>query len=220
MTRIFLTTSLLIAALTLFAQSNAYEQAMEQAVAELQAAEQTRDFRSPANTFERIAQAAPEGEWLPAYYQAYAQLMLAVKAMEQQNPEQLQAHLDKAQIAIEQAKAIAPEEAEVHALQGYIYTGNIWSNPQANGPKFSPKATGSYQKAMQLNPDNPRPHHLMGMHLFFTPSFWGGGPESALPHLKKAEERFTSFEPASSLHPSWGQYFNTELLANAEADEK
>jgi len=216
MNRIIIILIALSIALLSNAQSDAYQQAMGNAMEQLKQAEETRDFTGPANTFERIAAAAPEGAWLPFYYQAYCQLMLGVKAMENQEMDRLDAHLKKAQSAIEKALAAAPQEAEVHALQGYIYTGNIWSDPQAEGPQYAPKSIASYKQAMALQEDNPRPYHLMGVHLFYTPEFWGGGPAAALPYLEKANERFASFEPASELHPTWGKHFNDVLLQQAQ----
>ena len=216
MDRIIILLIALSIALLSNAQSDAYQKAMQKAVNQLSQAEETRAFTEPANTFERIAAAAPEGVWLPFYYQAYCQLMLGIKAMENQEMGQLEAHLKKAQSAIEKALAAAPQEAEVHALQGYIYTGHIWCDPQAKGPQYAPRSIASYKQAMALQEDNPRPYHLMGVHLFYTPEFWGGGPAAALPYLEKANERFAFFEPASELHPTWGKHFNDVLLRQAQ----
>lgn len=200
-----------------FAQNDRYNAAMEKAVGELQAAEQTRDFSTPANTFERITAAAPEGEWLPAYYQSYCHIMQAVGAMQEGKPDQITAFLDKAQAALNKAKGISPENPEILALQGYIYTGHVWADPMANGPMYSPQSAVAYKTAMEAGPDHPRAYHLMGMHLFYMPAMYGGGAARALPYLEQAAERFESHEPASGLHPTWGSYFNKQLLEQATA---
>lgn len=214
LTILFLSLILTIGA---FAQNNRYTDAMEKAIGELQTAEQTRDFSAPANTFERIAAAAPEDEWLPAYYQAYCHIMQAVGAMQQGQPEQITAYLEKSQGALDKAKAISPENPEIIALQGYIYTGHIWADPMGNGPMYSPQSAVAYKTAMEYGPDHPRAYHLMGMHLFYMPAMYGGGAERALPFLEKAAERFESFEPQSPLYPTWGSYFNKQLLEQATA---
>ncbi|WP_282784241.1 hypothetical protein [Phaeodactylibacter xiamenensis] len=207
----------LVLSISTFAQNDRYTAAMEKAVGELQAAEQTRDFSAPANTFERITAAAPEGEWLPAYYQSYCHIMQAVGAMQQGKPDQITAFLEKAQSALDKAKEISPENPEILALQGYIYTGHIWADPMGNGPMYSPQSVAAYQTAIEAGPDHPRAYHLMGMHLFYMPAMYGGGPARALPYLEKAGERFESYEPASPMHPAWGSYFNQQLLEQATA---
>jgi hypothetical protein len=215
MKNLILTTLGLMIALLAYSQDDAYTKAMTHAVSQLKTAEQSRAFEASASAFERISAAAPE-EWLPAYYEAYCQIMLASQAMEQEQTDRIAAHLDKAQAAVDRAKAIAPEESEVAALQGYIYTGRIWESPMVNGARYSASSRESYNKAIALDPENPRGYYLMGMHIFFTPKFFGGGAEKALPYLRKAAERYERSEPASELHPSWGNYFNNELLKRAE----
>ncbi|NBC08552.1 MAG: hypothetical protein GVY26_15285 [Bacteroidetes bacterium] len=215
MKNLILTTIGLMIALLAYSQDDAYTKAMTHAVSQLKTAEQSRAFEASASAFERISAAAPE-EWLPSYYEAYCQIMLASQAMEQEQTDRIAAHLDKAQAAVDRAKALAPQSSEVAALQGYIYTGRIWESPMVNGARYSSSSRESYNKAIELDPENPRGYHLMGMHIFFTPKFFGGGAEKALPYLRKAAERFERHEPASELHPSWGDYFNKELLKRAE----
>lgn len=198
-----------------YSQSAAYEQAMQSGLEQLKAAEQSRDFSSATSTFERISAAEPD-LWLPAYYEAYGWLMQGAGMMQKQDMEKLSAYLEKAQAALDRAKALAPEESEVLALQGYVYTAHIWMDGEANGPIYSPKAMASYQKAMELSPNNPRAPHLMGMHLFYMPEFWGGGAKRALPLLEQADSLFESQATATDLHPVWGGAFNSMLLAQAK----
>lgn len=217
MKNVIVTLFALMIAILAYSQDDAYTEAMTHAVSQLKTAEQSRAFAASASAFERISAAAPE-EWLPAYYEAYCQIMLATEALEKEDTDKIAAHLDKAQAALDRAKAIAPEESEVAALQGYIYTGRIWESPMVNGARYSSSSTSQYNKAIELNPQNPRGYYLMGMHIFFTPKFFGGGAEKALPYLQKAAERYEGFEPASRLHPDWGKVYNQHLLERAEKE--
>jgi hypothetical protein len=90
------------------------------------------------------------------------------------------------------------------ALEGYMYQAMILINVMTNGAIYAPKSAATLQKAMALDPTNPRPHYLMGQNIYFTPPQWGGGAEKAKPHLEKAKALFATFTPASDRHPNWG----------------
>ena len=206
----------LLFTISIFAQSEQYVAAMESAISRMDTTEAIEDWKTVVNTFERIGQAEEE-EWLPQYYQAYSHIRMAITHMQQQNMVECEINIEASQKALDKAKKLAGKNSEIVTLQGYIYQGRIWSNPQQNGPVYSPKASQAIQQAMQMEPGNPRPHHLMGQNLYFTPAQWGGGAKVALPHLKKADEAFENFEPKSSIHPSWGKVFNDWLLEQATA---
>ena len=199
---------------SLIAQDAKFESAMKKGLEQLNAAQTLEDFQKAANLFERIAGAEPE-QWLPTYYESYAQMRMAAQSFQQQQLEQCQAHLDKAQTALDKAKKIAPEESEVYALQGFIYQGRIWEDPQTKGAEFSPLSQQVLDKAIQLDPENPRAYYLKGQLVFHTPEFWGGGAENALPILQKAQEKYQSAKSANDLAPGWGQETNAYFLKKA-----
>ena len=196
------------------AQSDQYVPAMEKALNYLEEEMTTEKLQEAVNLFGRIA-AVETSEWLPVYYQALGHIQLAIAAMQQQEMEQCAAYLDAAQKELDRAKVLAPDNVELTALQSYIYTGRIWEDPQTNGPQFSPLAMQTLAGAISRDEENPRLHYLLGQHLFYTPTFWGGGPKAALPHLQKAEEKFEAFKPVSPLHPKWGRDRNRYLLLKA-----
>lgn len=208
---------LLLCSASFFAQAqqqDRYTQLMTQTVAVLDTARSSETFVQASNTFERIAMNAPK-EWLPTYYKAYCQMMLATGEMQAGRIEACTAHLDAAQDALNAASALAPKESEVVALQGYIYQGRIWENPMTKGAEFSPKVQQTLEMAMSLNPQNPRPYYLLGQQLLFTPEFYGGGGKAALPWLEKAEALFGAEAPASAMHPRWGKYANAYMMGLA-----
>lgn len=198
-----------------FGQNEKYIQAMEKALATLDTVQTTDGFQKVANTFERIAMNA-SGEWLPSYYQAYCNMMIATAKMQEQDLMTCMAYLDKAQAALGVAVNIAPKESEIFTLQAYIYQGRIWENPMVKGAEYSPKIQQALQTAIAINPDNPRPHYLMGQQLLYTPEFYGGGAKAALPWLEKAAEKFASYQITSVLHPTWGEQNNHYILENVK----
>lgn len=202
-------------AIALSAQSERYTTAMQQGVAMVDTAKTISGLQQAGNHFERIANAEKK-EWLPTYYVAYCNMMVATNLMQAGNVAQCAAYLDKAQTALDAAKALAPQESEIYALQGYIYQGRIWDNPMANGAKYSPMSHGALEKAIALNAENPRAYYLKGQVVLYTPPFYGGGAQNALPLLEKAAEKFKSFQPASPLHPVWGAGANQWMIASAK----
>jgi hypothetical protein len=70
--------------------------------------------------------------------------------------------------------------------------------------------------AKQLEPNNPRVYFLEGQSLFGTPTQFGGGKDKAKPMFQKSVELFSSYKPASSLHPKWGLKNATDMLAKCQ----
>lgn len=202
-------------AIALTAQNERYTAAMQKGISMLDTARSTSTFQQTANHFERIANAEKQ-IWLPVYYVAYCNMMVATGLMQEGKVELCGAYLDKAQSALDAALALAPEESELYALQGYIYQGRIWDNPMANGAKYSPMSFAALDKAIAMNEHNPRPYYLKGQSLLFTPVFYGGGPQNAMPLLQKAAEKFETFQAASTLHPKWGAGANKWMIDQAE----
>lgn len=215
---ILLFISILISTFT-FAQSDKYTAGMQKAITKMDNARDITAVQDAANLFERIMNAESE-QWLPAYYTALCQVNMASQTMQGGDLDKVEAFVDKAQAALDKAIALAPNESEIHALQGFIYTSRIWSDPQTGGPKFTPLAHEAFGKAIALNPQNPRPYHLRGQLIFYTPEFWGGGPANALKDLAKADELFANFEATSSIHPNWGNQSNKYHLAKADTPAK
>jgi len=185
-------------------QNAQYEKAMKKALTELDKAETAEGFKSVVNAFERIA-VAEEDEWLPVYYQSYAHMMAAIDYMDIGMMKDCLAHVAKARELVEKAEKMAPKESEIYALKALVYQGHIWEDPQIKGAQYTPLVIEAAEKAIALDPANPRGFYIKGQQLFFMPTFIGGGPEAALPFLEKAQEKYKTFEPASELHPSWGR---------------
>ncbi|MCH2083446.1 MAG: hypothetical protein MK226_13730 [Saprospiraceae bacterium] len=215
MNKILLFALTLIFSFQLSAQSDKYVKMMEKQVSILDSARTKATLTKLSNTFQRIANAEKE-EWLPNYYQAYCQFRLANIAMQTGDINTCNAHIDNAQAALDLAKAVKKEDAEIYALQALIYQGRIWENPMSKGAEYSPLSHAETDKALALNPNHPRALYIKGQNIFYTPEFFGGGMKNAHPLLKAALASFNQFEVESSIHPRWGQSTNEYLLAKAE----
>ena len=200
---------------TAFAQNEKYTKAMNSQLEKLKMAKSIEELQATANGFERIAK-VETSEWLPNYYQAYSYMLMATVTMEN-DPSQVDTYLEQAQAALDATKQLAGGDSEVFALQGYIYQGRIWPNPQQRGAEYTQKCYEALGTAMAINPANPRPYFIKGQNTYFMPEFWGGGVKNAMPLLSEAKEKFAMFEPASPLHPNWGEARNAYLLEQGQA---
>lgn len=211
MKHVLLAFSFFIAAFTLTAQNAQYVEMMKKSIDQIKYIATAEEIQDAANQLERIANVEKE-EWLPNYYITYAYIILASKDMETGGTN-IPSLVEKAEAALNKAKAIAGEEnSEIMTMQGYLYVANIWSNPMANGAKYSPLAYAAFGKASALDPTNPRPHTLKAQNLFFTPEAFGGGKDAARPLFDKAKELFAAFKPASEIAPQWGNAGNEYFL--------
>lgn len=198
----------------MFAQSPRYAEMMEKTITEMEATRDGEVIKGIANKFERIASAEGK-EWLPYYYHALCNVKMGLAAMEKNESDKIGAYVEKAQISLNKAKGLTPTNSELETMQGYIYMATIWESPMIKGATYGPKATTSFEKAMKLDPKNPRPSMLQGQNVMFTPEFFGGGAKKAQPIFASAQEKFDTFEPATSIMPKWGAKTNAYFVQRA-----
>ncbi|MBE9484841.1 MAG: hypothetical protein IMY74_08340, partial [Bacteroidetes bacterium] len=125
--------------------------------------------------------------------------------------------LDIAEGYLEKARQLSPENSEIEVMQGWIYQGRIQVDPMGRGQLFSQKASESFGKAKNINPDNPRIYFLVGQNILYTPEMFGGGEEAACPYFKKAEDKFDSFKTETPISPDWGRETNFKQLNSCES---
>lgn len=193
-----------LAVLTTNAQGKNYQEAMASAIEKMESSETVSNFQQAANTFERISMTETD-EWLPLYYAAYSFIVMSYM---DQDADKIDPYLDKAQQFLDKAFKIAPNESELFALQAFLYPGRITVDPMARGMEYMPKMNAAIDKAIELNPENPRSYYLRAITLLNMPEQFGGGAEVARPLFETAKEKFDKFEPASTIHPDWGKEIN------------
>ena len=208
MKKIIITTLILLITMAGFAGDKEYMKAMEKNVKELGQAQTAAQYQDLANSFERIAEAAPE-EWLPLYYVAYSYLNIVFASG---NESEVDMVLDKAEAFLGKAREISPENDEIELLQGWIYQGRIQVDPMGRGQMYSEKASVAFGKAKNINPDNPRIYFLIGQNVLYTPEMFGGGQEAACPYFKEAAEKFEEFKPETPISPDWGREYNFKIV--------
>lgn len=211
--RYLLSALLFIAAGTqTFAQSDKYVQAMTSGLELLDKANTAEELVSIANRFERIA-IAEKTEWLPWYYSAFARSLFAYYTTDKAKIDEV---LDVAQKHIDMADSLSPNNSEITLLKGMILSGRIMVDPMSRGMQYGMQSGMLMNQARQQDPENPRSYYMIGQSLFYTPAEFGGGKEAGCEMLQKGKEKYTVFEPASEIHPDWGEKQLIELLQQCE----
>lgn len=183
-----------------------YEDAMKESLATLDTAKTKQTLTELAGAFERISN-AEQGKWEPAYHYSLCKVFLAYQEKE---GDKIDGLLDEAEKMLNKSIEIFPNESELYALQGMIHQARISVNSM-RGMKYSGLAEKSFEKALSINPLNPRANHLMGMSKFYTPSMFGGGKNKALPYFEAAEKAYSDEKPTTT-SPRWGQKRNEKFI--------
>jgi len=201
MKKLFIAAIMLITS-NVFAQENKkFIKSMETNIQLLDSAQTIEQFQNAANAFERISNAEKK-EWLPVYYNAYANLMIGMNQTENAKKDE---YYDKAEALINQADGIAKDNSEIFAMHSWIVAMKISIDPMNRGMQLGMQSGMLSETAMKLDAENPRPYLLKGLNTMYTPEQFGGGKEKALPILEQAVEKFAKFKPLSSIMPKWGE---------------
>ena len=192
--------------------NEAYEKAMSLSIETLFQVKTIPGYIEVANQFERIS-TMEKGEWLPLYYASFAYIMISFQEADNAKKD---TYLDQAQKYLDQAKAIDPNESELYMLQGFLYPSRINVDPMNRGMLYMGDMNKSLDKALELNPDNPRVYYLRATIMHHTPEAYGGGAAKALPLYQVAVEKFSTFKPKTAISPNWGKEINEAGLKSAQ----
>src|SRR5690606_17244612 len=98
--------------------------------------------------------------WLPVYYAAYN---LVIASFTEKDKDDLRdSYADKAAELMEKALKSHEKESELMTMLGYAYQAKLSVSPMTRGMVYSGKVTETLEKAIKMNPANPRPYHLLG----------------------------------------------------------
>lgn len=204
-----------IVALTLIGTAKAekpdFDKAINETLMFYQSVATMEDLQQVLARFQRIAHVESD-QWLAHYYVAFTAINICIN---EQDSNRKDAILDEAQISIDRAFELNGDKSELLTLQAFLYQGRTGVNSMIRGPKYSGKAARALEEAIGENPQNPRAHYLMGMNVYNTPSFFGGGSKNAFEHFQKAQEFFAlEKDNHNGIMPAWGHDSNSRMLAS------
>jgi hypothetical protein len=185
----------------IFAQSKKYLDAMHLNLAIMDTAKNPATFQLLSNSFERIGNAEKD-KWLPYYYASFSTLINGIPV---QDKMQQDAVFTKAEQLINKADSLDKNNSEIYAMKAFVAQMQIMIDPMTRGQKYGTQASMYLDKAIQLDPNNPRPYYLKGSAAFYTPPQYGGGKDKALVFFQTALDKYATFKPADDLMPHWGE---------------
>jgi hypothetical protein len=210
-------TLLLLSSATLFAQNEKYQRVMQERITAMDNASSAEGLRELSAAFERIAD-AEKNQWHPYYYAAYSQILSGYILMDKPAaslPAVLDPIADKAEILINKADALSPDNSEIYVVKKMIASIRMMADPMNRYMQYAPLAAQALEKAKKINPDNPRVYFLEGQDKFYTPEQFGGSKTEAKKLFELAMQKFESFKVQSPMDPTWGKSATQNLLVQA-----
>ncbi len=205
--------TIVLAAMSIFAQSEKYTSAMKKNIAGIDAGfKNPAEFLTLANSFERIA-TTEKTQWLPYYYGAYC---LAINGLMEQDKTKVDALADKASALIASADSLSPNNSEISCIKSMIASCHMMVDPMQRWQQYGAASSDNMEAAMKQDPANPRPYFLKGQSLKYTPEQFGGGCATAKPQFTTAMEKFEVFKPTTELSPSWGKEATQRMLTECK----
>lgn len=196
-----------------------YVKAMKQALGMMDSAKTIQDYTNIANRFERIGNAEKK-EWMPYYY---AGLCYAIMVYQEKDVKKMDDILDRADQYLDTAldmKLKEEEKSEILVIKGMVCGGRIMVDPQVRSMTYGPQSGQLYQRAVNLNPENPRALYMSAQSVMYTPKQFGGGREKAIPMLEQSLELFDAWESPEELFPDWGKEMAAGALDFAKSGKK
>lgn len=182
--------------------STSYKQYMLETIHLYDSVKTMDDYKNILNRFERIA-AAETAEWLPNYYAGLTYIYMSfVRGLEDDLRDD---YLDKALEAIDKAEELKGETSEIVLLRGYVYMAKVSVSPALRGMTLSGKVSGYFEKALAMDPQNPRANLMAGRWKYGSAQFFGSSTDDACALMQKALELFQAQDKTDTIEPTWGE---------------
>ncbi|MGB3618621.1 MAG: hypothetical protein WBA12_10910, partial [Catalinimonas sp.] len=151
------------------------------------------------------------------YYVAYGYLQQSFAAGAVGQKDQ---HLNQALTWLDEVDRRHPQpHAEVLALRGYVQMMHVAVDPAARGAEGTPVTMRTLQKAVAVDPENPRAHLLLGQMMWGVAQFFGQGTGDACAEIDRAQALFAATAQTDDIAPHWGRGHAAQLAARCARGE-
>ena len=206
MKNILLSIAMLFVILTQVTAQDQYTQGMQQAF-KLWSENKTT---AATGLFERITNAEKE-KWQPAYYAANVLITSSFMATETATK---MANLEKAKKYIDIAHERSADNSEIHTLEGLLYTGYVAMDPQTYAMQYSNTIVQLHEKAIQLDPNNPRALSNKIEWEMGSARFFGQDLQPYCDRLQEILVKFDQQDTTQQFSPTYGKDRVQEVINN------
>jgi tetratricopeptide (TPR) repeat protein len=141
--------------------------------------------------------------YLYHYYLALTEYQLALSKLQRKDKSEAKKYIKDGLENLEKSIQIKEDFSESYILLSSLTALRISITPVLS-PFLGPKSSKYLDKAIQLEPNNPRAHLTKGIALLNTPSLFGGDVSKAIKELEMAISLFEKKERQDPLLPDWG----------------
>ncbi|MEM9896083.1 MAG: hypothetical protein AAF789_06910 [Bacteroidota bacterium] len=186
-----------------------FEKAMGSSIPVIFSSQTSEELQVVVNKMIRIGE-AEKTRWEPFYYSSYGYIKMA--GYEKEN-EDKDAFFELALAQANKGLQVDPANSELVSLKGYVYMLQLTLDPANRAMTYSGKAFQEFNKAVNLDPKNPRAHYLLGRMQHGTAQFMGSGSEEACKSMATAKALFASeAKPSNPFAPTWGEKINLQSI--------
>ena len=162
--------------------------------------------------FERIAQ-AEVNNWVPLYHAAN---VIISAQWNETDMTKKNAMLDKAKEIIAEAHKRDENNSELTTLEGMLYTSYVAMDPGTYGMKYSPIIMQLHNKAIALDPENPRAHANKIEYEMGSARFFGNDLTPFCIQMKEIIPKFENQKTDIPFAPSYGIERAKEVAASCD----
>ena len=165
--------------------------------------------------FERILQ-LKKNEWLVNYYLSHVDFMLSYTGIVDGKPnDDVKKYTESSLKMLDKCTDMKDDFAEAYVLKMAVNSNRFMYEPDKLNDIIA-KISENKERAMKLDPYNPRLYLIDGMNTYYTPEAFGGGAEKSLPMFQKSYDLFGTYKPADDTYPNWGNDLCAGMLALCE----
>lgn len=165
------------------------------------------DLQNCADSFLEL-QNKYESEWLPSYYAVNCYLAISMEYVKEKSEKDK--WIIKAKSPMSFLTDKFSNESEVWVLQSWYYAAFLMVDPMTRGMSYGQKSSAATQRALGIDPNNPRAQYLNYQNILGRAPYTGEDSSKVCVNALNSLQKFDDYPIKSDIYPSWGK---EELMA-------